>query len=498
MQQYELLNDLGVNVAAILDDNQMSYGNMESYIDMNRSERYHKETEKAKFDLSKIVARTAASEPFSTTWGKGIAMNWKLVPVETQKVHINWRQSINEEGSKMRRLSSFPTNASPAGGTNMLGTNATNANNNAFTKNKEAMDNISSATDSEGTNTVKKSVVLPPFINPGKETPGRLDEAVNRIKDGWMDHLKELSKQHNNLDPIMVGVTAFIQNTTDLDGISAKFADIESKLGCQNPALTIAAYACGIEHIMGDAANKIPRVDQVPHPDSIDDPKNPGKKKKIDWGIQWDQRASWLWTDFAVPLSISVGGGGNMTLFPQVCYLYCAVLPELSSSEFDGEWAAFPFTQDQLAGGGAFQISSKFGWRETTGSFHHGIDIACAHGTEVHAIADGTVIEPSGWGTEDCNAVIIDHGNGTFSKYLHNSAVVVSPGVHVSKGDVISQVGGWGAGHDGKYPDHLHLEIGPEGLSGSSVNPIDYYPKLSGCEPERGEHYYDLVNKQLH
>ena len=43
-QCYELLNDLGANVASILDDNQMNYTNMESYIEQNRSENYHTET----------------------------------------------------------------------------------------------------------------------------------------------------------------------------------------------------------------------------------------------------------------------------------------------------------------------------------------------------------------------------------------------------------------------------------------------------------------------
>lgn len=501
-QQYELLNDLGVNVATILDDNQMSYGNMDHYIDMNRSERYHKETEKAKFDLSKIVERTADSEPFSTVWGKGIAMNWKLVPVETQKPHINWRQSINEEGSKMRRLASFPTNATPAGATNMLGNNTTNSNSNVFAKNKEAMDNLASSTDPEGTTSVKRADVLKDFVTSGQNAASDLDSIVNRMKDGWMDHLKEICKSHNNLDPIMVGMIAYAQNTTDLDGISAKVADIETKLGVQNPALTVAAYECGIEYVMGDSAKQIPRVDQVLHPDEKKDDSNKPRPegdapspKKLGWGIDWDNRGSWLWVDFAVPLWLNANKP-SMSLFPKVCYMYCAVLPELSASEFDGEWAAFPFTQEQI-NSVEITFTSKFGQRD--GRIHHGIDLCAPAGTEIHAIADGTVIDPSGWGTADCNAVIVDHGNGTFSKYLHNSELCVSPGDKVNKGDVVSKVGNYiGGGPSADMAYHLHLEIGPEGLTGSSVNPIDYYPKLSGCEPERGNHYYDLRSKQLY
>ena len=35
-------------------------------------------------------------------------MNWSYVPKEDQKTHINWRQSINDDGQNMKRLASWP------------------------------------------------------------------------------------------------------------------------------------------------------------------------------------------------------------------------------------------------------------------------------------------------------------------------------------------------------------------------------------------------------
>ena len=69
----------------------------------------------------------------------------------------------------------------------------------------------------------------------------------------------------------------------------------------------------------------------------------------------------------------------------------------------------------------------------------------------------------------------------------------------VTKGTVIAYVGSWGNGHDGAYDaDHLHLEIGTNGLDDSNQNPIDYYPLLADCQPERGNHYYDLANHVMY
>lgn len=176
-QCYELLNDLGANVASILDDNQMSYTNMESYIEQNRSENYHTETEKASIDLSTVTTKIEKSyndKDFKTRWGNGIQMKWDLVPKEQQKPHINWRQSINDDGSHLKRLASFPQNESN------MGANIVNnsAYQNVFKKNKEEMDKSCNTKLSNWISTGQKSSES---IN---------DELINKIKGGWAQEIR--------------------------------------------------------------------------------------------------------------------------------------------------------------------------------------------------------------------------------------------------------------------------------------------------------------------
>lgn len=483
-QCYELLNDLGVNVASILDDNQMSYTNMESYIEQNRSENYHTETEKASIDLSTVTTKIEKSyndKDFKTRWGNGIQMKWDLVPKEQQKPHINWRQSINDDGSHLKRLASFPQNESN------MGANIVNnsAYQNVFKKNKEEMDKSCNTKLSNWISTGQKSSES---IN---------DELINKIKGGWAQEIRTAINGQKGLDALAIACCAFISQN-DINSIISKLVDIIGVTRVDNPALNISAYMAGINAIMG--YNDIPRIDKVVK-SSDDDDKNKSTSGTTEtYHLNWDNRDTWYWTEFAEPLSINAKANNNgdintiMSFFPQVCYLYCALLPYCKTSEYDGDWAAFPFTDEEISQG--LYFTSKFGYRGER--MHHGIDLECTHGTPIHAIQDGIVIDPSGWGSVDCNAVIIDHGNGIYSKYLHCASHAVNVGATVAKGDIVAYVGGWGNGHDGTYTPHLHLEIGPESLAGSSQNPIDYYPFLSGYEPERGNHYYDLKNKQMY
>lgn len=480
-QVYEIINDLGSNVASILDDNQMSYNNMDKYVEQNRVEQYHDEAEKASIDLATVQLKSDTSyndREFKQRWGNGIAMDWKLVPKEQQKPHINWRQSINDDGSNLKRLASFPMNEQNAGA-NLVTAGKTMEN--VFIKNKQAMDSNSNSN-------------IQNWISTGKQQGENVsDTLINKIKGGWAKEIRSAINGQQGLDSLAIACCAFISNN-DPSSIISKLVDIKGVTGVDNPALNIAAYMSGINAIMGDESSNISRIDKVtkPNDNSITSTET--------YHLNWENRDTWYWTEFAEPLFINAKANGAtssnvMPFFPQVCYLYCALLPYCKTSEYDGEWAAFPFDDNQIQNLGITFVS-KYG--ERWGRIHHGIDLGAPHGTEIHAIADGTVLDPAGWGAGDCNAVIIDHGNGITSKYLHCSSHAVSPGASVAKGDIIAYVGGWGNGHDGAYDPHLHLEIGTNGLDNSNQNPIDYYPLLADCQPERGDHYYDLANHTMH
>ncbi|HEY9545235.1 MAG TPA: M23 family metallopeptidase [Solimonas sp.] len=72
---------------------------------------------------------------------------------------------------------------------------------------------------------------------------------------------------------------------------------------------------------------------------------------------------------------------------------------------------------------------------------HYGVDVAVPIGTEVHAPADGVVVlaNPDMYYTG--GTLMVDHGYGLQSAFLHLSKLLVSKGQHVKQGDVIALSG---------------------------------------------------------
>ncbi len=109
---------------------------------------------------------------------------------------------------------------------------------------------------------------------------------------------------------------------------------------------------------------------------------------------------------------------------------------------------------------------------------HNGIDIAAEEGTDVQAVADGTVeavTNSSMMGT----TVIILHPSGLRSIYSNLAEKeLVAPGDTVTKGSIIGKTGDT-ASEEVSEPPHLHFEIS---LNEEPVNPHDYLPMESGEE----------------
>jgi len=72
---------------------------------------------------------------------------------------------------------------------------------------------------------------------------------------------------------------------------------------------------------------------------------------------------------------------------------------------------------------------------------HNGVDVAAPHGAPVTAAADGTValVHPDMFYTG--KTVMIDHGHGLSSVYVHMDKILVRDGQRVSKGTPIGAVG---------------------------------------------------------
>ena len=128
--------------------------------------------------------------------------------------------------------------------------------------------------------------------------------------------------------------------------------------------------------------------------------------------------------------------------------------------------------------GGAFvwpcpsstRVTSDYGTRvsPTSGasSNHKGIDIGAAYGADIVAAADGTV-KAASYSSAAGNYVMIDHGGGLYTVYMHASSMVVSQGQTVSAGQVIAKVGSTGI----STGNHLHFGVS---LNGSYVSPWSY------------------------
>jgi murein DD-endopeptidase MepM/ murein hydrolase activator NlpD len=92
-------------------------------------------------------------------------------------------------------------------------------------------------------------------------------------------------------------------------------------------------------------------------------------------------------------------------------------------------------------------------------SRHQGLDYAAPGGTQVQAINRGVVVLARPMFFEG-NFIVIDHGQGLLSLYLHLSEFKVKEGEEVSGGQVIGLSGGTGRATGA----HLHLAIRWQGV----------------------------------
>ncbi len=129
-------------------------------------------------------------------------------------------------------------------------------------------------------------------------------------------------------------------------------------------------------------------------------------------------------------------------------------------------------------GGGVFKfplasytrISDEYGYRTDPflgiESFHNGIDFAAPKGTAIYAAYDGQVAAAA-YNASMGNYVMINHGDGLYTIYMHASALYVKKGDVVVRGETIAAVGTTGR----STGNHLHFSVR---LNGSYVSPWGY------------------------
>lgn len=138
-------------------------------------------------------------------------------------------------------------------------------------------------------------------------------------------------------------------------------------------------------------------------------------------------------------------------------------LAQENNRRYDGgvfSWPAPSYTR----------ISDPYGMRihPTLGveQFHNGVDLAAPGGSPILAAYSGTVVAAD-YSSTMGNYIMIDHGDGIYTIYMHASQLYVSKGADVSKGQKIAAVGSTGR----STGNHLHFSVR---VNGSYVNPMSY------------------------
>lgn len=116
------------------------------------------------------------------------------------------------------------------------------------------------------------------------------------------------------------------------------------------------------------------------------------------------------------------------------------------------------------------RISDEYGNRmhPTLGieKFHNGVDLAAPYGSSILAAYDGDVVAAA-YSSSMGNYIMIDHGDGLYTIYMHASALYVSKGQTVTRGQSIAAVGSTGR----STGNHLHFGVR---LNGNYVSPWNY------------------------
>ena len=115
------------------------------------------------------------------------------------------------------------------------------------------------------------------------------------------------------------------------------------------------------------------------------------------------------------------------------------------------------------------KIESSYGERrwvngKIKSGYHRGTDIASEESTPILSFNHGTVLL-AGMFIEEGNMVMVDHGQGLISAYLHLSKIRVKKGQKIKRGDAVGNVGTTGV----VTSPHLHFGVY---IHGTPVNPL--------------------------
>lgn len=182
----------------------------------------------------------------------------------------------------------------------------------------------------------------------------------------------------------------------------------------------------------------------------------------------------------SLALSATLGDGSveseTILISPRAWQISRVAVPKRSSGTSEAwwkkrkpEWEAITAARGLETGAQGWQqdfiwpvkgrISGRFGrqriYNGEPGSYHSGIDIAPGNGVPFVAPADGVVVLARTGFSLEGGLIIIDHGAGLNSAFLHGSRIAVEEGQSVEQGQYIGNVGATGRATG----PHLHWSL---------------------------------------
>ena len=177
----------------------------------------------------------------------------------------------------------------------------------------------------------------------------------------------------------------------------------------------------------------------------------------------------------ALPIPEQIGGNSssNQVVVADTLDIENAEIASTPSYKKGAFWTgafAFPLAPDGKTNGMGLKVTDPYGYNRDTGEItipHKGVDFKAASGTPVYVINNGIVRVTKVFVVYG-GTVIVDHGLGIESLYMHLSRIVTTPGEVVHKGELVGFSGetGYAVG------PHLHLSVK---INGVSIDPIKFF-----------------------
>jgi murein DD-endopeptidase MepM/ murein hydrolase activator NlpD len=501
-QIYDILDGEGQNLAAILDDNQMAYMNMEDHIKLSRLEEMHTEVPMADLKKEGVIPKLLAE-----TWGEGNKMDWTETPI----------------GSQMPRVGSYQYGKGPAYDAAALVTStmadvaAVETIASSSTGDFTGVFDVANAMNPEFHGAVTSSnAKIQKWINNARNyAKNNIGHGIdNMIKHGYKDILVSKSKEAG-VDPYLTLALIITESTGDPNSNKNNSLSYKGLMQVHKTVQNAFDPATNITAGLQMYNSKAKSI-KTTNPMFVTIAYNSGEGLLIgakSYGassiMPSNRNAEIRWADFVLAVEKQTANhfashgwsvDEKCEYFLRVMYCYNYAIEEIKKrvivfytppstqvaaggvTKYDGA-LRMPFSLADLP---SIYFTSDFGPRKapTTGAstMHKGIDLAPSNERKakgdvyILAAADG-IVTLAAWSGSGGNTVCIQHTNGYSTTYCHckENSIVVKQGAKVVAGQRIATVGNTGIGTGA----HLHFGV-KSSKSGEYIDPKTTLKNLNG------------------